>query len=213
MPYDALLVDITAVASVIVIDVVLAGDNALIVGLVASRLPMEQQRRVIVLGIAVAMLSRIAFAVVATELLVITGLLFAGGLLLLWVAWKLWREIEAARHAAASRPRETPGAARPPAKSFGSAVWQIAVADISMSLDNVLAVAGAARDHVWMLVFGLALSVSLMGIAATVIARFMERHHWLSYIGLVVVSYVAITMIYHGAGEILPVVTNSGQFN
>jgi YjbE family integral membrane protein len=213
MPYDALLVDVTAFASVVVIDVVLAGDNALVVGLVASRLPTEQQRRVIALGIAVAMLSRIAFAVVASELLLITGLLLAGGLLLLWVAWKLWREIEAARRAAAPERRRTLGAARAPAKSFASAVWQITVADISMSLDNVLAVAGAARDHVWMLIFGLALSVSLMGIAATVIARFMERHHWLSYIGLVIVSYVAVTMIYHGVGEILPAVTNSGQFD
>ena len=213
MSYDALLVDLTAFASVVVIDVVLAGDNALVVGLVASRLPKERQRRVIAVGIAVAMLSRIGFAVVAAELLLVTGLLFAGGLLLLWVAWKLWREIEAARRAAGPQRTDSPANVRPPVKSFGAAVWQIAAADISMSLDNVLGVAGAAHDHVWMLVFGLALSVSLMGVAATVIARFMERHPWLSYLGLAVVSYVAVTMIYKGSGQILPLVTNSGQIN
>jgi len=202
MPYDQFLADVTAFASVVVIDVVLAGDNALVVGLVASRLPPERQRRVVALGIAVALICRIGFAVVAAELLLITGLLVAGGILLLWVAWKLWREIEAARRSAAET--EAGGYVRPPAKSFAAAIWQIAVADISMSLDNVLGVAGAARDHVWMLVFGLALSVSLVGVAAAIIARFMERHHWLGYIGLAVVTYVAVTMIYRGAFDLMP---------
>jgi YjbE family integral membrane protein len=211
MTYDALLIDLTAFASVVVIDVVLAGDNALVVGLVASRLPHRQQRRVVALGIAVALVCRIGFSVVAAQLLLITGLLFAGGLLLLWVAWKLWREIEAMRRAAEPQLVEASGMVRPAPKTFAAAVWQIALADVSMSLDNVLGVAGAARDHLWMLIFGLVLSISLMGIAATVIAGFMERHHWLSYIGLVVVAYVAVSMIYHGAGEILPLVTIFGQ--
>lgn len=202
MPYDQFLADVSAFASVVIIDVVLAGDNALVVGLVASRLPPERQRRVVALGIAVALICRIGFAVVAAELLLITGLLVAGGILLLWVAWKLWREIEAARRSAAET--EAGGYARPPAKSFAAAIWQIALADISMSLDNVLGVAGAARDHVWMLVFGLALSVSLVGVAAAIIARFMERHHWLGYIGLVVVTYVAVTMICRGAFDLMP---------
>ena len=200
MSYNEFVADFTAFASVVVIDVVLAGDNALVVGLVASRLPPAGQRRVVALGISLALVCRIAFAIVAAELLLVTGLLVAGGILLLWVAWKLWREIEAARRGAEAAA----GAVRPAAKSFGAAIWQIALADISMSLDNVLGVAGAAREHVWMLIFGLVLSVSLMGVAATLIARFMERHHWLSYIGLVAVTYVAISMIYRGAINLMP---------
>ncbi len=200
MSYNEFVADFTAFASVVVIDVVLAGDNALVVGLVASRLPPAGQRRVVALGISLALVCRIAFAIVAAELLLITGLLVAGGILLLWVAWKLWREIEAARRGAEAAA----GAVRPAAKSFGAAIWQIALADISMSLDNVLGVAGAAREHVWMLIFGLVLSVSLMGVAATLIARFMERHHWLSYIGLVAVTYVAVSMIYRGAIDLMP---------
>lgn len=202
MSHDLFLADVTAFASVVIIDVVLAGDNALVVGLVASRLPPERQRRVVALGIAVALICRIGFAIVAAELLVITGLLVAGGILLLWVAWKLWREIEAARRSAGET--EAGGYQRPPAKSFAAAIWQIALADISMSLDNVLGVAGAAHDHVWMLVFGLVLSVSLVGVAAAVIARYMERNHWLGYIGLAVVTYVAVTMIYRGAFDFMP---------
>ncbi len=200
MSYNEFVADFTAFASVVVIDVVLAGDNALVVGLVASRLPPAGQRRVVALGISLALVCRIAFAIVAAELLLVTGLLVAGGILLLWVAWKLWREIEAARRGAEAAA----GAVRPAAKSFGAAIWQIALADISMSLDNVLGVAGAAREHVWMLIFGLVLSVSLMGVAATLIARFMERHHWLSYIGLVAVTYVAVSMIYRGAIDLMP---------
>jgi YjbE family integral membrane protein len=207
MGYDMLAADLTAFASVVVIDVVLAGDNALVVGLVASRLPRAQQRRVVTLGIAIALACRIAFAVGVSELLQVTGLLIAGGLLLLWVAWKLWRELAAAR-AIAGLP-EPPGAV--PTKSFGAAVWQIAVADVSMSLDNVLGVAGAAHDHVWMLIFGLALSVSLMGVAATLIAGFMERHSWLGYLGLAVIAYVALSMIYAGAHEVWPAVSIFGH--
>lgn len=201
MLYNEFLADLAAFASVVVIDVVLAGDNALVVGLVASRLPAARQRQVVALGISVALICRIAFAVVAAELLLITGLLVAGGILLLWVAWKLWREIEAARREQAGKQT---GGARPAPKSFTAAIWQIAVADISMSLDNVLGVAGAAREHVWMLIFGLVLSVSLMGVAATLIARFMVRHHWLGYVGLAVVTYVALSMIYRGAFDLMP---------
>lgn len=203
MNADIVFADIAAFASVVIIDLVLAGDNALVVGLVASRLPKHQQRRVVAIGIAAALVCRILFALIAAQLLVITGLLFAGGLLLLWVAWKLWREIVASRK---GRHKTDPIAA--PAKSFSSAAWQIAVADISMSLDNVLGVAGAAHDHPWMLIFGLVLSIGLVGAAATIIAQFMERYHWLSYLGLAVVTYVAVVMIYRGALEILPAVSN-----
>ncbi|MGB8274234.1 MAG: YjbE family putative metal transport protein [Alphaproteobacteria bacterium] len=194
--------ELAALASVIIIDVVLAGDNALVVGLAASRLEARQRRQVIVLGIGVALVCRIVFAVIAAQLLLVTGLLFAGGLLLLWVAWKLWREVSSTfRGASEQEDSVLPGAAA--ATSFGAAVFQIAVADVSMSLDNVLGVAGAARDHVWMLVFGLILSITLMGVAAAYIARIMQRHAWVSYVGLLVVTYVAMSMIVRGAGEVM----------
>jgi YjbE family integral membrane protein len=193
--------DLAALLSVIVIDVVLAGDNALVVGLAASRLDAARRRQVIALGIGVALVCRIVFAVVAAELLVITGLLLAGGLLLLWVAWKLWREIATSAIGESSEQAVALGAVG--ATSFRAAVVKVAVADVSMSFDNVIGVAGAARDHVWMLVFGLLLSITLMGVAATVIARFMQRHRWLSYLGLAVVTYVALSMIVRGAGEVM----------
>jgi YjbE family integral membrane protein len=194
--------ELAALLSVIVIDVVLAGDNALVVGLAASRLDAIRRRQVIALGIGIALMCRIAFAVVAAELLVVTGLLLAGGLLLLWVAWKLWRDIASASSIAeASEPAAMLGAAG--AASFRGAVVKVAVADVSMSFDNVIGVAGAARDHVWMLVFGLLLSITLMGVAATMIARFMQRHRWLSYLGLAIVTYVALSMIVRGAGEVI----------
>jgi YjbE family integral membrane protein len=195
-----LTADIAAFVSVVVIDVVLAGDNALVVGLAASRLGAADRKRVIALGIGVALLCRIGFALVAVELLQITGLPLAGGLLLLWVAWKLWREIEEQRKGG----RGPSSGSKPPAKTMVSAVWQIAIADVSMSLDNVLGVAGAAHDHPWMLVFGLVLSVGLMGIAATLIAGFMQRHHWLGYLGLAVITYVALAMIFRGMAEVAP---------
>jgi YjbE family integral membrane protein len=195
-----LTADIAAFVSVVVIDVVLAGDNALVVGLAASRLRSADRKRVVALGIGVALLCRIGFALVAVELLQITGLLLAGGLLLLWVAWKLWREIEEQRKGG----RGQSSGSKPPAKTMASAVWQIVIADVSMSLDNVLGVAGAAHDHPWMLVFGLVLSVGLMGIAATLIAGFMQRHHWLGYLGLAVITYVALAMIFRGMAEVAP---------
>lgn len=193
--------ELAALFSVIVIDVVLAGDNALVVGVVASRLDVSRQRQVIAVGIGVALVCRIVFAVIASRLLLVTGLLFGGGLLLLWVAWKLWRELRAAKRfeeAALAVAVEDP-------PSFHTAVLQVAFADISMSVDNVLGVAGAAQNHLWMLIFGLLLSITLMGVAASVIARYMQRHRWLSYLGLAIVAYVAISMIVRGAGQVLAV--------
>lgn len=175
---------------VIVIDLVLAGDNAVVVGSLAAGLPHAQQRKVILVGIGAALVLRIAFALVATQLLGVVGLLFAGGLLLLWVAWKMWRELKAAPH------DDTQGGR--PAKTFAQAAWAVALADVSMSLDNVLGVAGAARDHPAILIFGLIFSVAVMGLAANAIARVIERYRWIAYLGLAVIVWVALRMIYDG---------------
>jgi YjbE family integral membrane protein len=197
---DSLLAQLSAFVSVVVIDLVLAGDNAVVVGMAASGLPREQRRRVIMLGIVLALICRIAFALVAVQLLAIIGLLLAGGLLLLWVAWKMWRELQprGALHLSGPEPKACP----PVVKKSSTAIWQIAVADVSMSLDNVLAVAGAARDHMAMLIFGLVLSIALMGAAATLVARFLERYRWLSYLGLAIITIVALSMIWEGSGEV-----------
>jgi YjbE family integral membrane protein len=203
-PY--LLSAATALFSVVLIDIVLAGDNAVVVGTAAAGLPPKQQRQVIFLGASLALLARIAFALIATQLLAIIGLLLAGGLLLLWVAWKMWREIRAAKHHAdlaaelQHAAEAGPGAGM---KTFRSAVTQVALADISMSLDNVLAVAGAARDHPYIMVFGLVLSIALMAVAAGFIARFIDRHPWLAYVGLVIILLVALRMIWDGGVEIM----------
>jgi YjbE family integral membrane protein len=197
---DSLLPQLYAFASVVVIDLVLAGDNAVVVGMAASGLPREQQRRVIMIGIVLALLFRIAFALVAIELLEIIGLLLAGGFLLLWVAWKMWRELHPPT--AAVREQAGHGGRKPAAKSQRTAIVQIAIADVSMSLDNVLAVAGAARDHMAMLVFGLVLSIALMGAAASFIAGFLERYRWLHYLGLGIITLVAATMIWEGGTEV-----------
>lgn len=204
---DSLVAELSAFVSVVIIDLVLAGDNAVVVGMAASGLPHEKRRRVIAVGIALALACRILFALVAVQLLAIIGLLLAGGLLLLWVAWKMWRELQprAAFHFSGSR-RE---ACRPVVKRPITAIWQIAIADVSMSLDNVLAVAGAARDHMAMLIFGLVLSIALMGAAATVIARFLERYRSLSYIGLAIITIVALSMIWEGSGEVWEAVANA----
>jgi YjbE family integral membrane protein len=204
---DDLLSQLYAFTSVVIIDLVLAGDNAVVVGMAASGLPAEQRRRVIMIGILLAMFCRIAFALVAVQLLAIIGLLLAGGLLLLWVAWKMWREL----HPPAA-VREALAEGNPHLqvkKTQGTAILQIAIADVSMSLDNVLAVAGAARDHMAMMVFGLLLSIALMGAAATVIARFLERYRWLSYLGLAIITFVALTMIWEGAGEVWTAVASA----
>jgi YjbE family integral membrane protein len=204
-----------AFVSVVIIDLVLAGDNAIVVGMAASGLPREKQRRVIMLGIVLALLFRVVFALIAVQLLAIIGLLLAGGLLLLWVAWKMWRELHP-RNGASAVPdldevrNPAPDAGGPPSgtKKTSTAIWQIAVADVSMSLDNVLAVAGAARDHMVMLVFGLVLAVALMGVAATFIAKLLARYHWLNYLGLAIITLVALTMIWEGAAEVWTVVAS-----
>ncbi|MCA1906722.1 MAG: YjbE family putative metal transport protein [Magnetospirillum sp.] len=189
---------LSSLVQVIAIDVALAGDNALVVGMAAAALPVAQRRRAIVIGIAVAALARVIFALFTLQLLKVVGLLFAGGLLLLWVSWKLWREIRC--HEAEETEAEAASCGE---KSFGSAVLQIVVADVSMSLDNVLAVAGAARDHQMVMVIGLALSVALMGVAANAVAALLKRHHWIAYVGLLIILYVALKMIWDGAHQLL----------
>lgn len=185
--------------SVLMIDLVLAGDNAIVVGALAAGLPADQRRKVIMIGIGAALVLRILFALIVTWLMGIVGLIFAGGLLLLWVSWKFWREIRAGSHSAGSD--EIAGdedSGLKPARSFAGAAWAVAVADVSMSLDNVLAVAGAAREHPGILVVGLLLSVALMGLAANFIARIIDRYRWIAYIGLAVIVFVAGRMIYEG---------------
>ena len=194
--------ELTALLTVVIIDLVLAGDNAIVVGMAAAGLAEADRRRAVILGIAAAAVLRIIFAVFASELLSIIGLTFAGGLLLLWVVWKLGREILAEwklRESAA--PTDQPQIPAP--KSFGRAIVQIIIADVSMSLDNVLAVAGAARQHFVVLVIGLALSVGLMGVAASIIAGMLKRFYWISYIGLVIIAWVAFKMIWDGTREIM----------
>ena len=185
---------LTAFIQVLMIDVVLAGDNAIVVGALAAGLPAEQRKKVILIGIIAALVLRIAFALMVSWLLGVIGLILAGGVLLLWVAWKMWRELRVAQHASADA--ENAGVA--PAKSFAAAAWAVALADVSMSLDNVLAVAGAAREHPGILIIGLVLSVALMGIAANLIAKYIERYRWIAYVGLLVILYVAGKMIYDG---------------
>ncbi|MBK9132213.1 MAG: TerC family protein [Gammaproteobacteria bacterium] len=197
--------ELSALATVIMTDVVLAGDNAIVVGMAAAGLPAEQRRKAIFYGIIGATVLRILFAVLTTQLLQIIGLMLAGGILLLWVSWKLYRELSAPRtHAeqegeAILEGKEVAGG-KP--KTFREAVTQIIVADISMSLDNVLAVAGAAREHTWVLIVGLALSVALMGIASTVMARLLVRHRWIGYIGLIIILYIALDMMWDGAHQV-----------
>ncbi|RWM17282.1 MAG: TerC family protein [Mesorhizobium sp.] len=208
----------TALLQVIMIDLVLAGDNAIVIGLAAAGLPKEQRRNAIVVGIIAAAVLRIGFAAVTTQLLQIVGLLFAGGILLLWVCWKMWRELRQ-NHAQETQAIEALSgsdvdydgivAGKAPRKTLTQATWQIIIADVSMSLDNVLAVAGAARDHPNVLIFGLVLSVALMGIAANLIANLLQKHRWIAYVGLVVILYVAGDMIYRGALELLPHVTGA----
>ncbi len=192
---------LAAFAQVIVIDLVLAGDNAVVIGLAAAGLPKEQRSRAILVGIVAATVLRVAFAGVAVELLAIVGLLFAGGILLLWVSWKMWRELRGpgVEDTEAALLQDEPNM---PRKTFAQAAWQIVVADVSMSLDNVLAVAGAAREHPIALAFGLGLSIVLMGVAASFIARLLNRHRWIAYVGLAIIFYVAVDMIWRGAIEI-----------
>ena len=200
--------ELNALIQVIVIDLVLAGDNAIVVGMVAASLPPEQRPRVIFIGIVAATLMRVGFALVTVQLLQIIGLLLAGGLLLLWVCWKLWREIQAQR----KQPTGADDAEqKAPPKTLKQAVFQIVVADVSMSLDNVLAVAGAAREHTWVLVVGLALSVAFMAVAATFIARLLSRYHWIAYVGLIIILYVALVMIWEGAQNVFETVVENSD--
>jgi len=189
------LSELVAFLTVVAIDVALAGDNALVVGMAAAGLPQHQRRKAIAAGILLAAVMRILFALIAVRLMQIVGLTVAGGVLLLWVSWKLWREIRCQSH------EKSQGTTL--AKSLRQAVLQIALADISMSLDNVLAVAGAARDHMMVLVLGLGLSVALMGLAASLVAKMIERYRWIAYGGLLIILYVSLSMIWDGTHEVI----------
>ncbi|MEJ8571604.1 TerC family protein [Microbaculum marinum] len=204
-----------AFVQVVVIDLVLAGDNAVVIGMAAAGLPRKQRGRAIFVGIVAATILRILFASVATQLLAIVGLLLAGGILLLWVCWKMWREMRSTadddlivQETITDSDLDADGVVgvRTPTKTFGQAAVQIVVADISMSLDNVLAVAGAAHEHPTILVFGLILSVALMGAAASFVAGLLDRNRWIAYIGLLIILYVALSMTYQGAQEVWPYV-------
>jgi YjbE family integral membrane protein len=185
-----------ALGQVLMIDLVLAGDNAVVIGMAAARVPLHMRRKVIVWGIGAAVVLRIALAVVAVKLMAIIGLTLAGGILLLWVCWRMWRDISGDKHVEAGHQIDA-GA------SMKRAILQIVLADVSMSLDNVLGVAGAARDHIDVLVIGLILSVALMGAAATMVAGLLQRYRWISYVGLLIVLYVAVTMVWEGGGQVL----------
>ena len=202
-----------ALFSVLMIDLVLAGDNAVAVGLAAAGLPPDQRRKAILYGLIAAVTLRIVFALITAQLLGIVGLLFAGGILLLWVCWKMWRELrdqaeqeEAVAGAVMDDDPTTepsPEAIAKQPKTFRSAFLQIFIADLSMSLDNVLAVAGAARQHPAIMVFGLLMSIALMGVAASFIARLLHRYRWIGYIGLVIVLYVALHMMWEGHRDVV----------
>ncbi|MFP5480468.1 MAG: TerC family protein [Alphaproteobacteria bacterium] len=208
-----------ALLQVIGIDLVLAGDNAIVIGLAAAGLPQEQRAKAILVGIGAATVMRIGFALITTQLLAIVGLLLAGGILLLWVCWKMWQELRVGAHehdieaveALANEDIDKDGAIADdaPRKTFRQAATQIVVADVSMSLDNVLAVAGAAKDHPTVLIIGLALSIAMMGIAASWIARLLNKYRWIAYIGLLIILYVALKMMWEGWHEVEPFVANA----
>jgi YjbE family integral membrane protein len=195
---------LVTLGQVIAIDLVLAGDNAIVVGMAAAGVPMEQRRKVIFAGIGAAIMLRIFFALITTQLLAVIGLTLAGGILLLWVCWKMFHEL---REQASDEvtPDEALEAGNLPekAKPMSTAIWQIVVADVSMSLDNVLAVAGAAQEHPYILSIGLLLSVAMMGTAANLIAHVLHRHRWIGWIGLLIITYVAISMIWRGGEEVV----------
>ena len=200
---------IAAFFEILMIDIVLAGDNAIVVGALAAGLPVADRNKVIMLGVLAALVLRIAFALTVSQLLGIVGLVLAGGLLLLWVAWRMYRELRHAGESAGSpeiEGDEHSGIA--PRKSFAAAAWSVALADVSMSLDNVLAVAGAAREHPNVLVIGLVLSVILMGAASNVIAKYIERYRWIAWIGLAVIVWVAGKMIWDGWHDVHPHLAN-----
>ncbi|ANT51880.1 TerC family protein [Mesorhizobium amorphae] len=204
----------SALLQVIAIDLVLAGDNAIVIGLAAAGLPSDQRKKAILVGIAAATVLRIFFALITQWLLAIGPmLLIAGGLLLLWVCWKMWRELrvtheqeEDATESLSNVDYDKDGTigSKGPRKTFAQAAWQIVIADVSMSLDNVLAVAGAAMDHPTVLIIGLALSIALMGFAASFVARLLHKYRWIAYIGLLIILYVAVKMFLDGAVQQFP---------
>jgi YjbE family integral membrane protein len=195
---------------VLMIDIVLAGDNAIVVGMAAAGLPAEQRRTAILWGIGAATIMRIGFAAITAQLLAIVGITLAGGVLLLWVCWKMFREL---RHSHEAHEEAVEGeASEAPRKTLPQAIIQILVADVSMSLDNVLAVAGAAKDHPYVLVVGLAISVVLMGVAATFIANLLNKHRWIAWVGLLIILYVAGDMIWSGSHEVAERVPGSYGF-
>ncbi|HEX8662236.1 MAG TPA: TerC family protein [Brevundimonas sp.] len=217
----------TALGQVLMIDLVLAGDNAVAVGLAAAALAPEQRKKAILIGLAAAVVLRIGFALITVQLLAIIGLLLAGGVLLLWVCWKMWRELQEQRthdqaeaeaelemalsvHHGGGPPPEALGVKR---KTFGAALLQIMIADVTMSLDNVLAVAGAAHEHPWIMVFGLILSIALMGVAATYIAKMLTKYRWIGYVGLAIVLFVAVRMIWEGHRDVVVDLGHTAAYN
>ena len=204
-----------ALLQVMAIDLVLAGDNAIVIGLAAAGLAKEHRAKAILIGIIAATLLRIFFALITTQLLAIVGLLLAGGALLLWVCWKMWTELHISQ-AEENRAEEALSesdinadgtiAGGGPTKTLKQAAWQIVIADVSMSLDNVLAVAGAAREHPTVLIIGLVMSIALMGLAASFVARLLNKHRWIAYVGLAVILYVALDMMWRGWEEVQPLV-------
>ncbi len=214
---------IAALFQVVMIDLALAGDNAIVVGMAAAGLPEQQRTRAIVFGMAGATALLILFAGITTQLLKLVGLLFAGGVLLLWVCWKMWRELRAAASEEEEAAVEAWNGfdinadgtltARAPRKTLAQAAGQIIIADLSMSLDNVLAVAGAAREHPGVLIFGLSLSILLMGVAARFIAGLLQKYRWIAYLGLLVILYVAFGMVFRGAEELRPVLAAAAGLN
>lgn len=205
-----------ALLQVIGIDLVLAGDNAIVIGLAAAGLPKELRTKAILVGIGAATIMRIGFALITMQLLAIVGLLLAGGVLLLWVCWKMWQELREGAHehdneameALANEDLDADGAVADdaPRKTFAQAATQIVIADVSMSLDNVLAVAGAAKDHPTVLVIGLIMSIAMMGLAASFIAKLLNKHRWIAFVGLAIIVYVALKMMWEGWHEVQPYV-------
>ncbi len=192
--------ELSVFIQVVLVDLLFAGDNAIAIGLVAAGLPKEQRKKVITIGVALAVVARIIFAVLTVQLLKIPGLLFIGGLLLLWVCWRLWSDMRRKEKQEAN-PHTDIGATGKTI-TFRQALFQILVADISMSLDNVLAVAAIAREHLLILVFGLVLSVVLMVVGATMIANLLDKYKWIEYVGLLIIFVVAGTMLWDGGHEI-----------
>lgn len=194
----------TAFLQVIAIDLVLAGDNAIVIGLAAAGLPAHMRRKAILVGIIAATVLRIAFASVTVQLLSVVGLQLVGGLLLAWVCWKMWTELRASNGSIEDEVTDDEADLTKGHKTFTQAATQIVIADVSMSLDNVLAVAGAAKEHTSVLVIGLIVSIALMGLAANFVAKLLHRFRWISYLGLMVIIYVALNMLYHGGVEVWP---------